>query len=40
MKKLSTLLSLIIGVLGKREGGKEGERGLNKWNIGKIIERS
>ena len=40
MKKLSNLLSLIIGVLGKRQGEKGGERGLNKWNIGKIIERS
>ena len=28
MKKLRTLLSLIIVVLGKKCGGKEGERGL------------
>ena len=40
MKKLSTLLSLIIGMLGKRCGGKGGEKGLNKWNQGKIIEIS
>ena len=41
MKKLSTVLSLIIGVLGKRcwRGG-EGQMGQNKWNQGKIIEIS
>ena len=42
MKKLNTLSSLIIGVLGKRcmcvcvcMLGERGERDLNKWNQGK-----
>ena len=44
MNKLSTLLSLIIEVLGKRcgkvgwgGGGGAVERGLNKWNQGKSL---
>ena len=36
-KKLNTLLSLIIGVLGKRCVGGGGEKDLNKCNHGKII---
>ena len=36
-QKLGTLLSLVIGVLGKRYVG-EGERGLNTWIQDKIIE--
>ena len=36
-KKLNTLLSLIIGVLGKWYVGGEGEKDLNKRNHGKII---
>ena len=40
MEKLSTLLSLIIEVLGHRFGGEGGKRGLNKWNQEKIIEIS
>ena len=39
-KKLNTLLSLIIGVLGKRCVGLGGEKGLNKCNQGKIIKIS
>ena len=42
-EKLSTLLFLIIGVLGKRceRGGREGgKRNLNKWDQGDIIEIS
>ena len=37
-KKLNTILSLIVWALGKDWGG--GERGLSKWNQGKIIEIS
>ena len=39
MNKLSTLLSLIIKMLGKRCGkvGWAVERGLNKWNQGKSL---
>ena len=36
-KKLNTLLSLIIGVLGKRCVGGGGEKDLNKCYNGKII---
>ena len=36
-KKLNTLLSLIIGVLGKRCVGGGGEKDLNKCHDGKII---
>ena len=39
-EKLNTFLCLIMGVLGKRCVGGWGERGLNKWNHGKIIEIS
>ena len=39
-EKLNTFLSLIMGVLGKRRVGRDGERGINKWNHGKIIETS
>ena len=39
-EKLNTFLSLIMGVLGKRCVGRDGERGINKWNYGKIIETS
>ena len=41
-EKLNTLLSLIVGVLGKicgKQGGG-GEKGLNKWNQVKIIKIS
>ena len=39
-QKLSTLSSLITGVLGKRCEGKAGEGSLNKWNQGETIEIS
>ena len=39
-KKLNTILSLIIGVLGKRCVGGGGEEGLNKCNQWKIIKIS
>ena len=38
LQKNSTILSLIVWALGKDWGG--GERGLSKWNQGKIIEIS
>ena len=36
MKKLTCLLSLIIGVLRKTCRGR-GEMGLNKWSQGKLL---